>query len=116
MNIGQIIATLVLTNIVFFATAQGSTQYKFIATNNSLEVQMCIAAATNNLITLTQTATMDTAGIKDITRNGECNNQDITHFAATYGAYKSTKYLRRKAQKKYKINLHDVEISDLARS
>ncbi|MEW6996353.1 DUF3718 domain-containing protein [Colwelliaceae bacterium BS250] len=116
MNIRQIIATLVVTNIAFFATAQGSTQYKFIAKNNTLEVQMCIAAATNNLMKLKQIARRDAAGIKDITRSVECNNQDITHFAATYGAHKTTKYLSRKAPKKYRVNVNEIEITDLARN
>ena len=57
---------------------------------------------------------MDSIGIRDIASSLYCNNQDITNFAAKYGAYKTTKYLSRYAPKKYKVNLDEVEISDLA--
>ena len=113
MNIGQIIATLVLTNIALFATAQGSTKYVFKATDNSLEVRMCVTAASNNLLSLKQAVKRDFYGIKDITSNLYCNNLDITNFAAKYGAYQTTKYLNRYAPKKYKVNLDEVEIIDL---
>lgn len=116
MNIRQIITALVLTNIAFFTTAEGSTKYQFKAADNSLDTRMCVAAANNNLIRLKQAARMADLGIKGITRKLACNNRDITHFAATYGADKTTKYLSKKAPKKYKVNLGDVEITEIAQN
>ena len=96
-----------------FATAKDSIKYVFKGADNSLEVRMCITAASNNLLSLKQAVQRDSYGIKDITSNLYCNNLDITNFAAKYGAYNTTKYLNRYAPKKYKINLDEVEIIDL---
>lgn len=114
MNIGQIIATLVLTNIAFFATAQGSTKYIFKGTDNSLDTRICVAAASDNLRGLRQESRRDILGIKGVTRSLKCNHQDITHFAASYDAYKTTRYLSRNAPKKYRVKVDEMEITDLA--
>ncbi|MEW6998754.1 DUF3718 domain-containing protein [Colwelliaceae bacterium BS250] len=113
MNIRQIIATLVLTNIALFATAQDSIKYVFKGADNSLDTRMCVAAASNNLRRLKGAVRMDGYGIRYITRFLICNDQDITNFAAKYGTYNTTKYLNRYAPKKYKINSDEVEIIDL---
>lgn len=116
MNIRQIIAALVLTNIALFATAQGSTKYIFKAADNSLNTKICVAAANDNLVGLKKTSRLDRFGIKNITRHLKCNDQDVTNFAATYDAYNTTLYLSKMAPEKYKVNLSQVEITDLARN
>ena len=116
MNIRQIIATLVLTNIALFATAQDSTKYVFKGTDNSLDTRLCVAAGSNNLRSLKKASRRDVYGIKDITRHLKCNDLDITNFAATYDAYDTTSYLSKMAPKKYKVDLDQVQITDLARN
>ncbi|MEW6996355.1 DUF3718 domain-containing protein [Colwelliaceae bacterium BS250] len=116
MNIRQIIAALVLVNIALFATAQGSTKYIFKAADNSLNTKICVAAVNNNLVGLKKASRADRLGIKDITRHLKCNGLDITNFAATYDAYDTTLYLSKMAPKKYKIDLNQVEITDLAKN
>lgn len=105
---------LLITATSFLSTAQHNQQYDFVAIDNSLNTRICLASVTNNLSALKQLARLDLYGVRGIAEELTCNNKDITNFAAQYGASKTTKYLSLYAPQKYKINLEEQKINDVA--
>ncbi len=100
----------------FNLSALDNVALKFEAMDNSRNTLICIASASNNIRKLKALSRMDEYGVRDITENLTCNNTDVTSFAAQYGASKTTKYLSMHAPKKYKINIDDIEIEDIAKN
>ncbi|WNC70503.1 DUF3718 domain-containing protein [Thalassotalea psychrophila] len=114
MRLTHFFTALIALTTTLQVAAQGDTKFNFVAQNNSINTQICIASANNELIKLRQLIIMDKLGTKDITKNLFCNNIDVTHFAALYGANKTTKYLNRYAPKKFKASVDDIKIIELA--
>ncbi|MEW6997783.1 DUF3718 domain-containing protein [Colwelliaceae bacterium BS250] len=105
---------ILLSVISFQSTAQDNIRYQFQGIDNSLNTRICVAAGNNNISALKVLSRLDQNGMRDIAENLTCNDKDITNFAAQNGALKTTKYLSLHAPKKYKVNVENVEIQDLA--
>lgn len=114
MNI--LIKILCTTTIIMSAYQVTANEMNVIfeAGDSSRGTQTCIAAAQDDLFKLKAWGRFDGNGPKNTTRELICNDQDITNFAASYGAYKTTKYLSRYAPQKYKVDVDKVKIIDLA--
>ena len=112
------IKTLFAVTITFgsYLSVANERNVTFKAGDSSRGTQTCIAAAQDDLFKLKAWGRFDGNGPKDTTRNLICNNQDITNFAASFQAYKTTKYLSRYAPGKYKVDVDKVRIIDLANS
>ncbi|KGJ95778.1 DUF3718 domain-containing protein [Thalassotalea sp. ND16A] len=112
----SIITTLLFAGTFSFATSANdvATKYIFKAMNNSLNTRICTAAANNDMPKLKQAIRKDKFGARHVTSTLVCNDKDVTHFAAQYNAYETAEYLSRRAPHRFKVNLDDVQIIDLA--
>lgn len=104
----------IIVTISAYQLAANERNVIFKAGDTSRDTQTCIAAAQDDLFKLKAWGRFNGNGPKSTTRDLICNDQDITNFAASYGAYKTTKYLSRYAPKKYKVDVDKVRIIDLA--
>ena len=105
---------LLATAASFQVMAEGNVKYIFQAKDNSVETRLCVASASDDLLKLKNLIRKDKYGGRNIARHLTCNNKDITGFSAQYNAQKTTEYLNRYAPEKYKIDLDNVQIIDLA--
>ena len=115
MKFNYLIPIVILaTTASFQVTAENNVKYVFKAMDKSLDTQLCVACANNNLSKLKRLLRRDELGAYNVAMNLNCNNQDITNFAAQYDANKTAKYLNKFAPMKYKVDADNIEIIDLA--
>ena len=95
-------------------------QYSFIADDDSLETQICIAAASNDLLAVknaiskisTKAKSMK-GKIRQVILKITCNDMDLVKFSAIYHAVDTFGYFNKKAPRKMRLPVNEISIKQL---
>jgi hypothetical protein len=97
-----------------------AAEYKFIAGDNKMTTQICMAAVTDNtkvlishLRKLSQRGTA--LSFRSFVNTIECNDQFIANFAKIYHAENAFSYLDRYTNKRNKNRQANITIKDIAK-
>ncbi|WP_462158483.1 DUF3718 domain-containing protein [Pseudoalteromonas sp. GB56] len=71
-----------------------SAQTEFVATNNSIGTQLCMAVSTNNRHELSKVMNENGISAKVFQRKLQCNSLSVREFASLYGFDRSLQTLR----------------------
>ncbi len=109
-----------LFTLLIIFTNKVYAQYSFIADDDSLETQICVAAASNDLFALKEaiskisTKAKSMKGkIRQVILKISCNNMDLVNFTAIYQAVDTFGYFNKKAPKKMRLPVNEISIKKL---
>lgn len=110
MNILKLMSLFILA---LFAFNADSTQYKFVAADNSFATKVCVLAGSDEMAKLRRAKQYSYDNGKLIANNVTCNGLAISHFAKKYHAMKSFNYLNKKVKSSLRLYDTKVEIQDI---
>lgn len=97
----------------FLAFNSYSTQYKFIASDNSFATKVCILAGSDNKGKLRRAKQFSFDSGRTIANTVRCNDMNIASFAKKYNAMNTFNYLNRLTRASIRDYDTKVEVQDL---
>ena len=105
--------------LLTFSTASLAANYEFVAADNTIGTQLCIAAVENNIDRLKDTAddlpmaksVFSNKKLKVVATKQKCNDVNIVKFAQQYGANDSVKLLAKYLHRE--VSVHRVSDNSL---
>jgi hypothetical protein len=110
------LTTVVVIGLLSFSA--NATQYKFIATDKSVETKICVLAGSNDKFGLKRVFRQNRRGSVAIdsrfyANHITCNDMVMAHFAYKYDALDTFAYLNGLTNREDKIPNTNVEIKDI---
>lgn len=90
-----------------------STQYKFVAGDNSFATKVCVLAGSDNKSKLKRSKQFSFDNGKAIANSVRCNDMPIASFAKKYNAMNTFKYLNRLSKPSLREYDTKIEIQDI---
>ena len=89
------LAIALISGLALSSMAANAGQYQFVAGNNSLSTQLCVAAASNHLMQYNNKAASSGYSKRHIAQTTTCNGINIGSFAEKYDAQRTAKQINR---------------------
>jgi len=109
-NTMKFLTAIITATIAVASLSANAGQYKFVAGNDNMRTQLCVAAGNNQLIQYNSQVNASGLSKHHLAKTTLCNGLNIGTFAAKYDAMRTAKQINR--FRKGSITITDVAFSD----